>query len=153
MSNVRRGYVCLSRPNRSRARLYSAKDVGRIYCKAIEQGVARSDIEREIAEKCPPDRTGECTCAQLLAELKQYLEMAAYALEIIAMVIPIARVLRLAILAARKLNDLRLESDAEAAAKQLEDLSSQKPIIEGEYQRIDTLSDEIARMIGEVIIR
>lgn len=153
MSKVRRGYVCLTRPNRSRPRLYTAKDVARIYCKAISQGVSRSDIEREIGERCPPDRTGECTCAQLLAELKQYLEMAAYVLEILALVVPIARVIRLLITAARVANNARLEQDGEAAAKQLEDLSSQRPIIEGEFQRIDSLADEIARMIGEVIIK
>jgi len=120
---------------------------------ALEQGESRAEIERLIAINCPPDRTGDCTCAELFAELKNALEMVAYALAIIALVVPMARILRTLVVLAAKQIPSQLEKQAETAAKQLEDLSGQRPIIEGEFQRIQEKQLEVAHRMGEVVIK
>jgi len=62
-------------------RRYSASDVARIFCKAIEQGVSRSDISLELATRCHWADDG-CSCEDLLKELAQAQHVTALALEI-----------------------------------------------------------------------
>ena len=40
--------VCIPRPNRSRARTFDARAVGRIYCHALEDGESPAEIEKYI---------------------------------------------------------------------------------------------------------
>lgn len=45
---------CFNKPNRTTVRTYTAKDVGRITCYAINAGVSKQSIQKEI-EKCLGD--------------------------------------------------------------------------------------------------
>lgn len=45
--------VCIQRPNRTERRTFTASDVGRIACHAIEAGVSRETIIKELNKRCP----------------------------------------------------------------------------------------------------
>lgn len=66
---------CVERPNRSHARTYKAKDVGRIYCIAIRNGIPKLEIEQEI-KKCAEvgDDERRSQAAEALAVAEQAIE-------------------------------------------------------------------------------
>lgn len=61
--------ICRIRPNRSEPRTFSAQDVARITCRAIQQGVERAEIDRRMSLICPDDaRRPERDLAALAAQ-------------------------------------------------------------------------------------
>lgn len=64
---------CYNKPARARARTFTAKDVGRIVCYAIEDGESKADIRKAIA-KCLDD--GEETCDEVREENKKWRNVA-----------------------------------------------------------------------------
>lgn len=118
---------CYKKPQRSRARTFTAADVGRIVCYAIDDGENKADIRKAIA-KCLDD--GEETCDEVREENKKWRTVAiaiggvaAILLARQAVILITARVaLRLAI--NKQFRELmqRIITEEEARKKAFEDL-------------------------------
>jgi hypothetical protein len=72
--------VCYRKPNRTKARRYTAKDAGRIICYARKNGYSQAEIVRE-AGKCLDDF---CDCERVKQNLRTLLELLAGALIVFA---------------------------------------------------------------------
>lgn len=59
--------VCVNRPVRKEPRRFSENDVGRIYCKVIDQGVPRETVIKAVNKKCPD--ADICDCLPLKSTL------------------------------------------------------------------------------------
>jgi len=161
MSKLKPGYTCFHRPNRSYKRTYTANDVARIYCLAIQQGELRTDINAAIAKKCPITEP-ECTCEKMIQNLLTAQSVAAMTLEMIAMLVPILKVLKkirtiLNALKKAKIMPKQLEQ-MDKDIPRLEDLDdlqnkvgSAKPVIEGEYARVVREYEELTG--AQVVIK
>lgn len=153
------------RPNRRFARRFSAKDVARIYCKAVQQGVTHESIRKELEQRCKP-RDTDCDCARLLSELKQAQMVAELALELVAVLVPALRALK----ALRKIIDVLRAMEALKKVKQIEDMNKETPriedindlenkagnaktILEGEYQRVVEEQQAVAESMADIRIR
>lgn len=62
--------VCIDRPNRTKVRTFSAKDVGRIACKAVEAGESPAEIVKQL-EECLGKQL--CDRERIRQELLDYL--------------------------------------------------------------------------------
>lgn len=146
--------TCYYKPRRSVTRRFSAKDVARVYCHAVNQGVARSDIGREIERRCPTIG-GECTCDEMLAELIRAEKMAALMIEVITAAVVIGRILKVALKVIQAARQKQLEREMKEAIKQLDTWDRRtKPIIQGEFERlIEKQAQVAARMEGGVVIK
>jgi len=95
--------VCINRPNRKRKRTYTAKDCGRIVCRAIETGAEPAEIEREIGI-CLGD-----VCQRV--RVSQFLDLVAEATVAISIGLTVAQFLlvslRFAVVIARRIPLLR----------------------------------------------
>lgn len=134
--------VCFNRPNRTRKRTFTARDVGRIACQAVKAGVPPSEIVKEL-EECLGEQL--CDKERVRQQLRSYLQSTAAFFDllsvlagiVIGLLIPVARwgvkILRLGFQRVIRLlpRKVRLE---------LEDLA------EREIQRIEKRTDDI---IGE----
>lgn len=134
------------RPARKRVRRYTAKDVGRIACKAMSQGVSRGTIYREIEERC--GKGVVCDCEKVAALLPEVLKALALAVAVASLVIPALRIIRLAITVARRIPEFKHRLDRlspEETAKALENAQGAKRVLEGEFTRVDDMIMEILK--------
>jgi len=150
------GEVCFYRPNRKYKRRYSAKDVARIYCHALDQGVSRDDIEKEISQKCGDQSVCDCEGARLL--MPQILKALAVAVAVLAIARfagqAIGVMVRAIPAAAAVWARYRLSRDAvREAGKQLEDASKNRPVIEGVFQKVDDWIVADAKELGKVVVK
>lgn len=83
---------CYNKPNRTRVRTFTAKDVGRIACAAIEDGVSEADIITALEECINFDDKKACE------ETKQKLDDAKFENELliaaVILAIPLFRILK-----------------------------------------------------------
>lgn len=126
---------CTRKPIRTVTRRFTSTDVARVYCHAVKQGVSRSEIDRRIEKKCPSGDK-ECTCAELKQELRNALRVISLAIAIIALTVPVLRVLSTVVVWLKRYRAYRLAQDVEKAAKALEDANKSGRILEGEYERV-----------------
>jgi len=117
--------VCRDIPKRSKARVFTAKDVGRIVCYAIADGASIQDIRDEM-EECMGEQE-DCECdrlKQLIVNLNLLLEAVGLALSLLAGV----RALKTILVKGQK---ALASKGAKKEAKELEDY------IVGEFKRIE----------------
>jgi len=130
--------VCIERPNRTKARVYTAKDVGRIICYAIADGATIQEI-RDAAEECMGEQE-DCECdrlKQLIQNLNLLLEAVGLALSLLAGV----KALRTILVKGRK------ALEAKGAAKEAKELDD---FIEGDFKRIEEGGKAIPKLTEAV---
>jgi hypothetical protein len=126
-----------------RVRPYTAEDIGRIVCYAIEDGAEKADIRKEL-KRCM-GKTEECDCERAKNLIKIALSVFAYAAVALALKNPIARAMNTIVRAALKSPNKEERLLAGEALKGLEDLTK---TIEGNYRRI---ADEAETVFAEGI--
>lgn len=84
---------CYNKPNRSKPRLFSAKDCGRIVCKAVDQGQSRAEIWRRV-EPCLGD---PCEKVRVRAFVNAVLEAGAAIAIALTAAIAVMRIARVAL--------------------------------------------------------
>lgn len=67
---------CYQKPNRTKVRTFTAKDVGRIACYAIDDGALKSDVRREVDKCLGPNEECEHAFSVLEVILKLLLALA-----------------------------------------------------------------------------
>jgi len=76
--------VCINRPNRTYPRRYTAKDVGRIACYAMDAGATQQEIISELNKRCLKDL---CDCERIRSVVLDLLSLLLGA--VIAFFVPI----------------------------------------------------------------
>ncbi len=107
---------CYIKPNRSKPRTFSAKDVGRITCAAVEDGVSQTSIREEVSKCVQVDKE----CEEVRDKLKQAEAVIAISIVVLAVVIPAFRVVVQAIQFLRIFR--RIRNNVDIVQKELDDL-------------------------------
>lgn len=94
--------VCIDRPNRTKARRFTASDVGRIACHAIDAGVVREEIIFQLNRRCPSMVV--CDCKEISTVLIAVLKVLA---AVLTFLIAVGVVLNLMLVAIRRIPGLR----------------------------------------------
>jgi phage terminase Nu1 subunit (DNA packaging protein) len=108
--------ICRYVPNRKKLRVFTAKDVGRIACYALEDGADPAEMRHEL-QRCLPDDE-ECECERAKRLLLIGLAVLAFAAAGIAKRSTVGR----AVDALRKSPNRTERQLAEAAQKSLDDM-------------------------------
>jgi hypothetical protein len=161
------GPTCFTRPARTRVRRYSAKDVSRIYCKAVSQGVAEAEIDALLKASCKtkiekPD--DNCSCEELIDELADALDILDLAIEIGGAINPTKKAIKkvrewLRRLKNRKdlpeIKDLEKEFPSDKEMKELEDAWARvEPILKAKRERVDAkMLEVLERIDAQVVIK
>lgn len=134
---------CTFKPNRKRVRTFTAKDVGRIACAAVQDGVSRRDIRLEIG-KCIDDSEDEC---QKIRQLVPIILNAALAIvALLAIALPVLRVIRQILLSGQIIFDMLPGPVRLRLQQALDDLltvENRGTTIEGEFR---VLIDELRQI-------
>ena len=94
--------VCIDRPNRTKVRKFTATDVGRITCHAIDGGEIREEIIFEINRRCPSMFV--CDCKEISTVLIAVLKLLA---AVLTFLVAVGLVLNLMIATIRRIPFLR----------------------------------------------
>lgn len=127
---------CYNKPNRTRERTFTARDVGRIACAAVQDGVTRRDLQREIA-RCVPNE--EIDCEKIRSFIPIIISVATAAIVLLRTTQPVLVVIRQILLAGAVLWRLLPAStrlQIEGSVDDILTLENQGRTIEGEFTRL-----------------
>lgn len=91
-TQVESGFRCYVRPNRSTKRTFGAASAARAVCAAIKHGTPKTEIDKEVRERCLPGKETLCDCQEVYNTLRLVLTAAAAIGIVIALsrVVPVA---------------------------------------------------------------
>lgn len=107
---------CYNKPKRSKRRTFTAKDVGRITCEALKDGESPESVRDEVV-KCLT-LSEECQAAK--DKVKLYEDAFAITLTVLSLVVPLIKLVKVAIQFIRLFR--RIRENIDIVEKQMDDL-------------------------------
>jgi glycerol dehydrogenase-like iron-containing ADH family enzyme len=130
-------------------RPFTAKDVGRIACKAMSDGVTLQEIRTAIVEKCGVGEV-ECDCEEVERELRKIQQAAELIIEIMLLAIPIVGVATKLLRTYRIAGAAKKAEDLQLVGKWLQDA---RTVAEANLSRTREILNKMAQEAKPIVIK